>query len=270
MINEINILLMGIDTPHHPEFIYNRPYGSGVYTLMCFSTPFFIHTNSGIEIGKPGDCIIHDPEFPQMHGTVEGMPLGFRNDWLHLSGSDVLKLTEKYNIPLNTLVHTGQIHLMTEQFKKVENERSYHKPFCDKEVLLLMEEMFLMIGRYHQMDLELENFKPSEREYKKKFIEVRLYIHDHFNETWPIKRMAELLSLSTNRFSVLYLKFFKISPKDDLISKRIEEAKILLINSNFSIEQISCACKFSSIYYFSRIFKKRVGCSPSSFRKRIG
>jgi AraC family transcriptional regulator, arabinose operon regulatory protein len=269
MAKDINILLMGIDTHHHPDFIYERSAGSGVYTVMCFSTPFFIRTELGIEVGGPGDCIVHEPTFPELHGTGEGMSEGFRNDWIHLDGKDVLKLIEEYDIPLNRIIHTGQPHLFTEQFKKIEFEFSYRKPYYEKEIFLLIEDIFLTIGRYHQMALELESYTPSESEYRKRFVEVRSLIHHRFYEGWTVKRMAELVNLSENRFSVLYQKFFKTSPKDDLISKQIETAKILLISSNSSIEEISNSCNFSSFYYFSRIFKKRVGCSPSSFRKKF-
>lgn len=266
MIDDINLTFLGIDTQHHPDFVIDWPNGINVYVLMCFSTPFFIRTTSGIEVGKPGDCILHTPDFAQFHGALQGSAYGFQNDWIHLTGNGIMTLVNFYDLPVNSILHTGQAHIITSHLHRIQDELLYHRPYKSEIIALLIEEMFLLISRNCQLNLEFENLKPVEQEYKNKFMEVRYFIHQRFHETWSIGRMASLMSLSSSRFSVLYQTFFKTSPNEDLISKRIGEAKILLLSSNASIEQIASDCGFKSIYYFSRIFKKRTSISPQAFR----
>lgn len=267
MTDNINISLFGIDTPHQPDFVIDWPNGIHSYILMCFSTPFFIRTLSGIETGKPGDCILYTPDFPQYHGTLPGEIHGFRNDWLHLTGNNLITQAEKYQIPFNQIIRTGQSHIISSHLHRIANEVSYQQPYKNERIALIVEEILLLISRYSKLEFEFENLKPVEQEYKKPFIEVRSYIHLHFQEDWPINRMANMLNLSSSRFSVLYHNFFKISPKEDLIVKRIDEAKILLISTRASVEQVALDCGFKSIYYFSKIFKKRTGVSPQAFRR---
>lgn len=267
MSDNITVSLLGIDTSHQPDFIIDWPNGSNSYILMCFSTPFFIRTVSGLELGKPGDCILHTPHFAQYHGTPQNQSHGFRNDWLHMSGGSITELVGKYDLPLNTLIHTGQPHLLTPALRKIEDELSYQLPYKNQGICLCVEEILMLMGRHSQLNLEFENLRPIERDYKQRFIEVRSYMHQRFREDWPVSRMSGMLNLSTSRFSVLYQTFFKTSPNEDLIVKRIDEAKILLLSTRSSIEQIAVDCGFKSIYYFSRIFKKRTGVSPEAFRK---
>ena len=52
-----------------------------------------------------------------------------------------------------------------------------------------------------------------------------------------------------------------------LIKVRIKNAKEMLLNTEGSVEDISYAVGYSDIKYFSRIFKKYMGVTPTEFRK---
>lgn len=268
MSSPIRITLLGINTPHQPDFLIDRPQGEGCFVLMCFATPFFTRTATGIENGEPGDCLLHDPLFPQYHGTLAGQKEGFRNDWIHMEGAGVRELAGQYKLPLNSLIRTGEKHLLSANFRAIEAELSLRRPFWEDKINILLQDAMCTIGRQQKLVIEMEQYTPAEREFKKRFIEVRAEIHERFAEDWTVQRMANLVNLSAERFSVLYQTFFRTSPKEDLIVKRLEEAKIRLINSSDSIERISMECGMNSIYYFSRLFKNRVGCPPGYYRNR--
>ena len=48
---------------------------------------------------------------------------------------------------------------------------------------------------------------------------------------------------------------------------RIDNAKNLLLNTENTVEDISYAVGYSDIKYFSRLFKKLTGVTPTEFRK---
>lgn len=270
MTDDVNVVILGIDTHHTPDFVYNWSNRDNAYVLMCFSTPFYIRTSSGFEIGKPGDCILHDPSFDQYHGTLKGMSEGFRNDWIHLRGSGIMKLVERYELPINSLIHADRCNLLTSQLCRIEEELLFNQPFQDNNISLLVEEMFLQVSRQIKLKNEFANIRPDEKDIYIKFVEVHNKIHSQYYDEWSVDKMAALLNLSPSRFSVLHKKFFKISPNEDLLKKRIAEAKILLINSSSSVEEIALSCGFKNIYYFSCIFKKRTNFSPSMYRNWNG
>lgn len=57
--------------------------------------------------------------------------------------------------------------------------------------------------------------------------------------------------------------------REYLTMLRLEDAKILLKNSNLTITDIAFTVGFSSSNYFTNVFKKAAGMSPSEYRKQI-
>lgn len=59
-----------------------------------------------------------------------------------------------------------------------------------------------------------------------------------------------------------------MTPLEYLTQIRIEQAKYYLQNSSvYSIGEIANMCGFSDQYYFSRVFKKSLGCSPYDYKR---
>lgn len=263
----ITVKLLDLDTPHEPSFVVDRPHGFDSYVLMGFTTGYFSRTVRGIETGRPGDIILHDPAFPQHHGTPAGQQRGFRNHWIHLAGEAVGELASRYELPLNEIIPTGEAGMISPYLRAIEKELFQRRPYYGDKISLQVEEMFLTIGRSRRDADDLKRLTPVEQELLPQFAEARALFHRTYNKPWTILKMAETLNLSPDRFGVLYQKFFRATPKDELIGKRLEEAKVRLIAGSQSIELIALDCGFASLYYFSRLFKKKVGCTPTRFRR---
>lgn len=58
-----------------------------------------------------------------------------------------------------------------------------------------------------------------------------------------------------------------ITPKQFILQKRICNAEILLQNRHYNINEISQIVGYENPLYFSRIFQKIKGVSPSEYRK---
>ena len=100
------------------------------------------------------------------------------------------------------------------------------------------------------------------------FKELRSIIQLNCQLDWSIEGMAKLVHLSAPRFYGLYKKIFGISPRQDLIQKRIEVAqKLLLEDKKASISKISESIGYSNQYHFIRQFKQITGKTPGQFRQ---
>ena len=60
----------------------------------------------------------------------------------------------------------------------------------------------------------------------------------------------------------------KVTPMQYIIQLRMTNALNLLDNTSYNIIQVANAVGYDDAYYFSRLFKKNVGVSPTEYRKR--
>jgi AraC-like DNA-binding protein len=76
------------------------------------------------------------------------------------------------------------------------------------------------------------------------------------------------LNLSKSQMSREFKKYYKTTPYQYLLNRRINIAQNLLTKTTLSIKEISDSLCFADEYYFSNIFKKKNGISPLTYRKK--
>jgi AraC-like DNA-binding protein len=80
-----------------------------------------------------------------------------------------------------------------------------------------------------------------------------------------VSYLASLCGISEVYFRKIFLNSFGVSPKEFIIQKRIDYAKILLKSGNFSISEIATLCGYTEPCHFSREFTKRAEIPPSQY-----
>lgn len=60
---------------------------------------------------------------------------------------------------------------------------------------------------------------------------------------------------------------FEVTPMEYLDNLRLSQAKELLTNTPYKIEEIAELCGFCDQFYFSRFFKKHTGIPPRKFKQ---
>lgn len=92
------------------------------------------------------------------------------------------------------------------------------------------------------------------------------YIYKHYPENVTIQQVADVINYSPTYFSRLFKKETGHSFVVYLTFVRIQKSVRFLRYSNHTIEQIAFELGFNTPCYFSTIFKKVVGLSPSEYR----
>ncbi len=93
------------------------------------------------------------------------------------------------------------------------------------------------------------------------------YIAANFSQPITVELLSELVGLSTSHFAACFKKIMTVSPIEHLIRTRMYHARELLHDSSFSVGQIATICGFSSQHYFSRLFTRKHGVSPTRYRR---
>lgn len=97
--------------------------------------------------------------------------------------------------------------------------------------------------------------------------QILSYIKKHYSEPVSMKELADLIGKSESQMSYIFYKYTHKRPIDFLIDYRMDIAASLLREQGLRINEAAEAVGYSDSLYFSRIFKKRTGYSPSQIKK---
>ena len=97
---------------------------------------------------------------------------------------------------------------------------------------------------------------------------VRRYIDLHFKEALTLEQLAEEGHMNKFYLSHAFKREYGVSPINYMISKRIEESKYLLAETDLSMTQIAQLLGFSSLSYFSQVFRRTQSVTPMEYRQR--
>ncbi len=92
-------------------------------------------------------------------------------------------------------------------------------------------------------------------------------INRSYREELSLGSLAERYSLSIGYLSSLIKKELGHSFSEYITSKRIQEAKKLLMDESLSIDAIAEMVGYKDYFYFTKVFKSYSGISPSKYRK---
>lgn len=95
------------------------------------------------------------------------------------------------------------------------------------------------------------------------------FINDHYNQNITLELAAEQVGLNPAYFSTLFKKETGINFSNYLMNLKIENAKLLLKNSNLSLINIAVEIGFDNQSYFSNVFKKATGMTPKQYRQTL-
>ncbi|MGR5131295.1 helix-turn-helix transcriptional regulator [Vibrio alfacsensis] len=96
------------------------------------------------------------------------------------------------------------------------------------------------------------------------------YIDDNLHQEVREEDAANLCHYSRNYFSKYFRREMGISFRDYLTSKRLSQAQQLLRDQpKLKIAYIAYQCGYHDVSYFSRIFKKKMGISPATYRHQV-
>jgi AraC-like DNA-binding protein len=96
---------------------------------------------------------------------------------------------------------------------------------------------------------------------------IKEYIDKNYTHDISLDDIANHLYLSPYYISHIFKKEVGLSAINYLITRRIGEAKKLLLNTDLTIEEISLKVGYENCNYFSMLFKKIIGTSPGRFRQ---
>lgn len=95
------------------------------------------------------------------------------------------------------------------------------------------------------------------------------WIAERFHEPSPVAAMIQISGLPERSFKRRFQQATGMSPLEYVHTLRLEEAKQMLERSERPIEEVAYEVGYEDAGFFSRLFKRQVGLTPSTYRKKF-
>lgn len=185
--------------------------------------------------------------------------------WVHFTGSDVKNILRHYDIPLDDNVfYCGVVSTYSYLFQEMIHELQTCRVGFQELLTMYLRQIFLLIQRSR-----LEQ-KPTVNTYFQEEMEnARRYFNEHYNEAINIEEFAISRSMSVSWFLRNFKQVVGMSPMQYILVTRINNAVSLLETTDYNVTEISAVVGYENPLYFSRLFKKQKGVSPTEYRKLL-
>lgn len=239
-----------------PPFSYNtyNCEGRDDYFLIYVTDGIFsTEINDTVYNLKKGAVVIFPPKFKYHYwGEPPSKYL-----CAHFTGSHAEKFLTDLGFSLEPFVLESEFSPKIKAlFDKLIEKYMTTTPFLQYSLACLLEEILLTVATDRLKSGGYRTFKKSIK-----------YIHENFAQKIQIPELAKMESLSNSRYITLFSKEIGKSPSEYILALRLERARELLLTTDMEISSVGAASGYKDQYFFSKIFKKHIGISPSEFRK---
>ncbi len=244
-----------------PSFMTERPKGRKDYQLLYIASgTAHFYFNGTERLLTEGTMILYHPDEPQKY-------LYYATDktevyWVHFTGSDVDTLLAHYGISATeNIFYTGTLPDYQWLYRQIIQELQLCRPNYEELLSLLLCHIFLMLNRSIKEDRKTGSDIQNEIE------RATHYFNENYNAPIRIEDYAKSRHLSTCWFIRNFKEIVKATPMQYILSLRMINAQSLLENTDYNITEIAQTVGYDNPLYFSRLFRRQVGLSPSEYRK---
>ena len=241
-----------------------RPRGRLDFQLLYIAAgKAHFHFDGKEQIVTAGHMVLYRPKEPQKYEYYgEDQTEVY---WVHFTGGNVTNILRSYGLTDDKRVfYCGSGLDYQNLFRTMINELQMCKENYAEMLEMYLRQIFIMLQRYFINSSKTDNTRVVEEIDK-----ATLYFNEHYSEDISIDEYAQNNHVSVSWFIRNFKHCTGSTPMQYILSKRIYNAEILLQDSTYNITEISEIVGYENPLYFSRIFKKVKGLSPSEYRKSI-
>ncbi len=260
---ETPILFFMFEEPHAPLKKFDLHTHEFTEIFYITGGEGIMHYSNGSHKLLPGDVVVINKFVPHVEHSVD---IENRLTYFTLTIDETFSFNSA-GVDKVEKLHFSVLNMpfLKNALETIHDELVNKGPYYELSVRALLTYLDIEFARIAQI-------KPSADEETSTIYDipsVRDYITKNYALDIRLKDLAKMAYMSEVHLINSFKKAYGISPIQFLINERIKNAKFLLRNTIDSITNIALAVGYNDPVYFSKIFHKNTGQTPSKYRQLI-
>lgn len=186
--------------------------------------------------------------------------------WLHFDGEHASFFAQGFDKPTDiSLDINSRIEERIDLFDEIFT--TLGKGYSKNNLIYATTSLFHFLGSMKFLGEYRENAKTTDK--ARQIIEVAIhYMRENIERKATLQQIAEHTGLSASRFSLLFQQQTGYSPLKYFNQLKIQKACHYLDFTTMKVNQISPMLGFDDAFYFTRLFTKTMGVSPTDYRAK--
>ena len=246
-----------------PTVLTERPKGRNDWQLLYVeSGEVSLVLNGKTQVVPKGSVILFAPHQPQYYYYHKAnKPIIY---WVHFSGREVESILHHYKIlTTQTVFYIGVCLNLPTLFRQIINELQLRNEKYEEMTVYKLNEILLYINR------ALNSSTVKENDISTLIKSAKVYFNENYNQEINIKAYASSLNMTPCWFIQKFKELTGVTPTQYILNVRITTAQNLLRHSKYNVSETAVAVGYPNTFYFSRLFTKHVGMSPSEYKKQM-
>lgn len=216
-----------------------------------------VELSSGRYSLQPHDLIIY---------RSDRAVLDIRENCSYLTAVFELNQRKTLHILNNTFHCTSELQQILWKLLIESGENSYYTKTLME---CYLQEALLLLMQFYESISHKTLFADNNSARNDLLSEILSYMNKRITEPITIEEICHEFYISRSSLQALFKTHLNTSPKNYLLNIKLQKSKELIRQSQYTISETAYMLGFSSIHYFSRLFKKYFNTTPSAYAKKI-
>lgn len=246
---------MGIHERMPPGMIRHGGVGMGYpYLLVLFHTPTQMLLADGKTVPSERRLVLWGENSFHCYGNASA---AWDHSWLRVVGPWARGAFRRSGFPLDVPLPCSSHDAVVKRLAAIHDELTRGREQDSPMLEALLDVLWIEIGRCCVSSTPV----PDER-----IAQARQAIESDFTRPFSLRDAASRACLSSAHFCQLFGREVGVSPGEYVIRLRMHRARQLLSDPTIPVSRVAQLVGYDDAYYFSRLFRRRHGSSPSAFR----
>ncbi len=248
--------------PSAKDHLVERPQGVGTtLMILCLKGAGWCRVEDGQRAVQAGDVVWLPAGTPHAYGTADD-PWSIA--WVHFAGEEVAPWREFIRSCAG--VDDMIFRLPPDNVDEVALDRVYarlERGLALRHQLAAAAALRVSLCKIGEILVERHGVRTA-RERVAASVEA---LRQDWLRPHRLEELATGAGMSVTHYCAHFRELTGFAPIDFLIRQRVAQAARLLATTRLTVAEVAAACGYEDPYYFTRCFRRVMGCSPQRYRK---